>query len=76
MLIAWKTAIDILGAQQEQDARGHLFEGGRKYLVLPKHGLSMRLWLYLFLPRSLYECIEWTPEGAVFLARKDDEPIQ
>jgi hypothetical protein len=31
----------------------------------------MRAWLYLLLPRALYKQIEWTPEGAVFLARKD-----
>jgi hypothetical protein len=73
MLVALQTALDIAAAQREQDTKGHLFQDGRKYYVLPKHGFSMRLWLYLFLPRYLYSQIEWTPEGAVFLARKEHE---
>jgi hypothetical protein len=71
MLIALQVALDIVAAQHEQDEKGHLFQDGRKYYVLPKNGLVMRAWLYLLLPRALYKQIEWTPEGAVFLARKD-----
>jgi hypothetical protein len=71
MLIALQVALDIVAAQREQDEKGHLFKDGRKYYVLPKNGLVMRAWLYLLLPRALYKQIEWTPEGAVFLARKD-----
>jgi hypothetical protein len=73
MLIALQVALDIVAAQHEQDEKGHLFQDGRKYYVLPAQGFVMRAWLFLLLPRSLYKCIEWTPDGAVFLARKDNE---
>lgn len=71
MLIALQVALDIVAAQHEQDEKGHLFQDGRKYYVLPKHGFVMRAWLCLLLPRVLYKQIEWTREGAVFLARKE-----
>lgn len=66
-------AHQIVQAQLDQERLGHLFPEQRKFYVLPRHGWLTRLRLRLTLPAELYERIEWSEQGAVFLARKSHE---
>lgn len=60
-------------AQAVQQALAFANPGQRRFYELPPVNALEKLLLRLILPRELFERIEWTPYGAIYLARKDHE---
>jgi hypothetical protein len=63
----------IVEAQAVQDALAFANPGQRRFYELPPVNALEKLLLRLILPRALFERIQWTPFGAIYLARKDHE---
>jgi hypothetical protein len=60
-------------AQALQEKLAFAYPGQRRFYELPHVNALERLVLRLILPRALYERIQWTPFGAIYLARKEHE---
>jgi hypothetical protein len=63
----------IREAQALQDEMAFAHPGQRRFYELPPVNALEKLALRLCLTRELYERIQWTPYGAIFLARKSHE---
>jgi hypothetical protein len=63
----------IEDAQALQDALAFANPGQRRFYELPHVNALEKLLLRLILPRALFERIDWTPYGAIYLARKEHE---
>jgi hypothetical protein len=62
-------------AQALQDELAFAYPGQRRFYELPPVNALEKLLLRLFLPRAFFERIQWTPFGAIYLARKEHELV-